>query len=105
MTTVSEILLAARALIEKPHRWMRGAYATDKNGNPIDPRHEGARCFCLQGAILRQCDLGTEEGRAVYYQAVTAVRRQLPRSSTVPGFNDANDHKAVLALLDKEVAA
>jgi hypothetical protein len=105
MNSVSEILIAARALIEKPHRWTKDAYATDKNGNPIDPRHEGAKCFCLQGAILRQCDLGTDDGKQLYFQAVTALRALLPRHSTIPGFNDANDHKAVLALLDKAVAA
>lgn len=103
--TVAQVLKDARSLIEKRSSWTHGAYAIDRKGNPIDPRHENAVCFCLQGAILRQCDLSTEQGKAIYFQAVTAVRRQLRDAKTVTGFNDSNDHKAVLALLDKAVSA
>ncbi len=105
MSTISEILSVARALLEKPHRWTKDAYAADKNGNPIDARSEQAQCFCIMGAVQRQCDLTTEDGRATYFQALKAIAAHLPPKSTISGFNDNASHDAVLRLLDTAVSA
>lgn len=46
-----KIIKEARKLIEKG--WTQRAYAKDSRGDICDPHYQGARSFCLLGALKR----------------------------------------------------
>lgn len=89
MATLKENLIAAKALIDKPKKWVKGAF------------HQG-ECRCAVGAIG---DILDEEGRM---PALNAVRACLPEGfSALMDFNDApgTTHADIMALFDRAIAA
>jgi hypothetical protein len=106
MSRVREVLTAARGCIDSPNLWTKRCYAKDPYGKGVDARHWTAVCFCIMGAIQRQCDLKTAEGRALYAEVLDELRSHLPsRRSTISSFNDSSTHDDVLNLFDKALAA
>jgi hypothetical protein len=99
------VLKAARERLSPKSNWTQNAYAKDGKGNPIRATDDSAQCFCLMGAIQRECDLLTDEGRALYFRSLKLVSAQLPPKSTISAFNDNYGHKAVLRLLDAAITS
>jgi len=83
--TLTDDLIAARALIDTPEKWIRGLF------------YDGG-CYCILGALnhVHACD-----------GAFFAIHRALPSGVTVPEFNDdpSTTHAHVLALFDRAIAA
>lgn len=48
-----EVLIKARALIERPEAWTKGAAARDDGGVPVSFDSERAVCFCGIGATWK----------------------------------------------------
>jgi hypothetical protein len=87
--TVRDNLIAARALIDTPEKWVNGAL---QSGN----------CRCAVGAALDATDYLSG------WEAVNALAKQLPSPfHHVPTFNDHPDttHADILALFDRAIAA
>ena len=51
--SVSEILVAAADLLEKPGAWTQGALALGAEGEHVNVDSSSAVCFCVVGAIRR----------------------------------------------------
>lgn len=49
----SEVLRAARKLIERPEDWVQGTMAVTAKGKRVVPTHEHACRFCMVGSIRR----------------------------------------------------
>lgn len=101
--TNSEILVAARKLIEKPGNWCQGAYAKDANGDYVDFDSLSATRFCVGGALDRVFRSEAAFNRPGYKE-IRQVLNTLSSPLSFLSFNDGTDHAAVLDLLDKGIA-
>ena len=82
-----------------------GAYARDAKGREVETldRLQGAACWCLTGAILvtsRELRSSYDVVAYLLRRLEAAIRRTPARASSLPVFNDAFEHEAVLDLLD-----
>lgn len=102
--TPAEILRKARALIDAPEKWTRGALARDADRIPQWPADESATCFCSLGAIVKAS--GREAGQE--HAPDTASRRAMERAigQNIETWNDdpATTHADVLAAFDRAIA-
>lgn len=98
--TVKEVLIAARAKIEKPENWTQKAYARDNLGFKVMPSDDGAVCFCAAGALRSLRDLTYIVKENSWYALVTEMGTQ-----TVSFFNDRHTHDQVLHAFDRAIAA
>jgi hypothetical protein len=94
MSTVKENLIAAKALIDTPEKWIKGSF------------HK-AGCFCAVGA-LGMASNGNPENWG--YDEREALLRALPVDAvaySVALFNDDPDttHADIMALFDRAIAA
>jgi hypothetical protein len=90
--TVRDVLVAARALIENPEDWRKGAYRTrDADGHVL------ARCAC---GALQDASRPKRAGQSsAAYQALKAAM-----GGDVCEWNDDHTHAEVLAAFDKAIA-
>ena len=98
--TVKDVLIAARAKIEKPENWTRGMSARDADGQYISPRDPKAVCWCSAGAVYASVPL-------VGVMPSSRVLRALDDVSgnSIETFNDNMPHSEVLAVFDQAIAA
>ena len=92
MASVRENLIAAKALIDTPEKWCKGAY-----------EHLG--CYCALGA-LGMAEKGSPTRYSLDGMRGLRVWVQLPFTS-VSAFNDdpTTTHADVMALFDRAIAA
>jgi hypothetical protein len=109
--TSSSLLRSARKLISDERNWISGKgwkedtrMAEDSRGREIDPRHEAARRFTLDGALLRCADLGTKDGQGDYHQVVQHLR-SMAKGKTLAEINDLKSHKTILEMMERAAAA
>jgi hypothetical protein len=94
--TVRDDLIAAKALIDTPEKWTKGAFSNGKG------------CRCAMGAVM------TVRGGDSYIarKPLAALRRQLPAEFIredvfdVSSFNDdtATTHADIMALFDRAIS-
>lgn len=93
MTTTREILVKARALVERG--WVQGRFSRMKRGK---------ECFCAVGAICRAAG----EAQACHrLGALKAVEDEIPQELLLSQWNDApgRTQAEVLAAFDKAIQA
>lgn len=95
-------LKAAKALIVDPENWIKGEYARDCYGFPIDPRADGAVSFCMIGALSRASGVfnsGLPKGHPILQLLFQVV------DGNVPFFNDRpfRQHHEVMAAFDAAI--
>jgi hypothetical protein len=97
---IKEILIAARAKIERPENWTKGVFARDSQGRDVTATSKNAVCWCSLGAI-------TATG-ACYYdeeKATRFLRLELDAyENSITKFNDLSNHTDVLAMFDRAIA-
>lgn len=98
MKTALQILIDARALIEKPEKWTKETFARDADNTPCLERSISAVCWCALGAISRSAP-----GIPSAIDAKDALRRVI--DSKISKFNDEHTHAEVLAAFDKAIEA
>lgn len=101
--TPREILVKARALIEKPENWTRRAAARREMGIDCSPVSHEAKCFCMVGAVANV----TREELWIAKESEPAVERLLNKvcgRGGIARFNDSHDHKDILAAFDRAIA-
>lgn len=102
--TMSQVLRAARALIENPEKWIKGAEAQDAEGRRVTPNDVRAVCWCVTGAIERA--LGSDDE---YRPMITAARvfADAVGARYAYVYNDRKDvtHADVMAAFDRAIAA
>lgn len=100
--TTKEILIAARAKIEAPERWLRGARAMDHRGSIVSPGSPRATRWSPSGAIT--VSGGDAAARS---KARTSLRAAMKTYRTIDEWADYPDrtHAEVLAAFDRAIAA
>jgi len=113
----SEILIAARALVDTPDKWTKGSYAKDGQGRQVPSYSEQAQCFCTLGAFFHASAsfhekpfIQTPEHELMERQARRALGNAINPKALFILFADWNDapertHAEVLAAYDKAIAA
>ncbi len=96
--TPHELLIAARAKIEKPENWCQGAMWCSADGHPNCRRVEATQ-FCALGALFV---VGIHNDTVL--SAKDALQAQAPDTPIVR-FNDTRDHSDVLMLFDRAIEA
>lgn len=93
-----EILIAAKALIDTPDKWIKGRYAATASGQTIGPDEKAATCFCSMGAIHRISENFDDASRAVI-----ALEKNIPSDLGIISFNDYKTHAEVMAMFDRAI--
>jgi hypothetical protein len=103
MKTTREILVAARALIERPEAWTKGALGRDAFGVGVDHHVVAfgsvAVCWCIEGATLRAASGYTND----YFSAMDVLSGVAGDAVSV--INDRGTHADALALVDRAIAS
>ena len=87
--TTSELLRAARALIDKPQKWC-------KRYDFLHGRH------CARGALLEVTD-GLDRSGFLLHRTVSLLERATP-GDRLMNYNDRHTHAEVMALFDRAIA-
>lgn len=104
-----EVLTQARALIEKPENWIKGAYFYDPEDSEVD--FVSAKCFCTLGAVGAtlvedpRLYIMDKEIMRLLARAVQAPGASDTDESTVIAFNDDpfTTHEDVLGMFDRAI--
>lgn len=100
-----DVLVKARALIEKPENWTTGAYVRNAGGSELDTLlHEDAARYCASGAITRALYEGGDFD-IEYEDSVCDIVARAMEGDSIPAFNDSHTHAEVLAAFDKAIEA
>lgn len=98
-----------REILAKPEAWTTDYLAKDGNGQPIDPLHPLAKCFCLMGAVALarhragEGTMGIPEDEPAYQPIRRAIEIRTGRDQWVHQFNDAANHDAILGVIDTAI--
>jgi hypothetical protein len=109
MTTATEILESARALVSPPGTWIQKDIAKDAAGDGISAFNPDAVCFCMMGAIHRAAfDKGIKRFDPARADAIHALKFVVQGEgfSSIPDFNDAKKRtqREVLQAFDTAIA-
>ena len=96
---VIAVLEAARAKIFHPANWTQGAWARNKEGEPTNPRGEGATCFCSLGAVKS----ATNWGDGIFSNVSDSLTRAGGAEDNFIHYNDNHTHEEVLAMFNKAI--
>lgn len=96
-----ELLIAARARIEKPERWTQMSLARDAKRRSVKPLDADAVCWCSLGAIYSQCPQSKSLSLAI--RALGSAMSN--NESFIADYNDSHTHAEVLAAFDQAIAS
>ena len=107
MMTPKEILIAARAKIEAPERWTKGAYARHASGRPAGPEIGNADCWCIVGAVTAVMGIKAGCLDAAICRMLSDAAGIEAYAEDITEWNDApgRTHAEVLATFDRAIAA
>ena len=97
----SEILVAAKALIEKPSNWTQKACARDYNGLEVAPLSSEACSWCILGAVRK---VTSDTNNEKVYEKVYENLYPFINEVLISEFNDRHSHSEILAVFDKGIA-
>lgn len=95
---IKQILVAARAKLQAPEAWTKGADAKTADGRVTAPLEPGAERFCAYGAMIVVSG-GGEYRAAQHFRVANGI------TGLVSDWNDQSDrtHEQVLAAFDKAI--
>lgn len=99
--TVREVLVKARALVEKG--WTQGTFARNADGVPVPFYFKDATCWCGDGALLKAANYDPIKRRGLYNRARRAMDAAI--GGLFPKFNDDGTKAQVLEAFDKAIKA
>lgn len=104
---VRDILIAARAKIEKPENWTKGAEARTASGLVVYATDRDAVCFCTVGALFAVAPY--LEDQPLRFEARAKLKAAIGRRSATFNITEYNDmdhrkHADILALFDRAIA-
>ncbi len=101
MSSIVEILIAAKALIDTPEKWTKGVLARRSPTSPFScaARDPEATCWCAQGALVRV----TQPFSSKLIQAESLLEKAM--GTDVPVFNDGHHttHADVMDAFDRAI--
>lgn len=104
MSTTAAVLRRAKALIDTPAKWTKGALARDAAGTRLPwsarPPYDGAVCFCAEGALAKAA------GESLPHRPWMAMQEAVGTDSLFE-WNDepTTTHAEVMAAFDRAIAA
>lgn len=106
MKTTLQVLIDARALIEKPKAWIKGVNATNKLGKGCTSSSEDAVCWCMDGALMRSAQSAhLYEPGSAYWDAFYALNKLANGDFIAWNDKPERKHAEVLAVFDKAIEA
>lgn len=103
MARVKELLIAARAKIEKPENWTQGWFQRNALGDALFDDADGTACrWCALGAIAAVSNTPADSVTVQYF-LTRALDMEL-YGAGVAFYNDTHTHEEVLALFDKAIS-
>lgn len=94
-----EILIAARAKIERPETWTQGTFSRNSRGEDISsPKSKNAVCWCSLGAIIAEAPSYDDE---LYAAKILSL---VINNHSIAQFNDSSTHTEVLAAFDRAIS-
>ncbi len=102
--TILQALIAARAKIDAPEKWTKGAHARDSEGKVVDILSRNACRFCADGAFR---SLGEPWRWWIAREELVRATQLCPAEETeIIRFNDApaTTHADIMALFDRAIA-
>lgn len=101
---IAEILRKAKALIDAPEKWTKGAFARDRSGGSVPIAGDEACAFCAAGAIYSVIDKFNAAEFDLEDRAASAIGQAV--GGSIAGFNDDEDttHADVMAAFDRAIA-
>jgi hypothetical protein len=97
---IKEILIAARAKIERPENWTQGVFARDSQGRDVTAKDKTSVCWCALGAVIATNISYEDEELATNY-----LRIELDAyGNSITKFNDTSTHAEVLAMFDRAIS-
>lgn len=101
MSSIVEILIAAKALIDTPEKWTKGALARKSLTSPFScaTRDPEATCWCAMGALVHV----TPPLSFAVARAEWLLRRSM--GTSIPVFNDGHHttHADVMDAFDRAI--
>jgi hypothetical protein len=102
--TTREILIAARALIERPEDWCRGAYARSATGRECFPTSPHAKSRCGLGAVSAAMNMSVP-----YWMGARACLVEKALMAAIGGvdfgpWQDHATHTQVVAAFDRAIS-
>lgn len=98
MTTLIDILRAARQRIASPDQWCQGTYAQNASGDKVQSRDTRACRWCAKGALFAA---GAQE-HDLYGPCLDILEPEM--EDNIADFNDHHTHPEVLAAFDRAIA-
>lgn len=100
-----KILAEARDLVSSG--WTKGFMARDGEGQPTQPLHQAAVCWCVMGALVKASVKPESDFGASSADSAALLHRFLPWGVGLAEFNDdpTTGQEDVLRLLDQAIAA
>lgn len=102
MSTVLELLVAARAVIADEKQWTRYALARNRNGLVTTPNSPTACKWCGSGAVWKVVDEAAPKMWQTTYEGIVSILTNLA-GEPFNLYNDTHKHAEVLALFDKAI--
>ena len=105
--TTTEILIAARAKIERPQDWIQGRFAVSSLQNKVKPTSRRASCWCALGAIAAITREDPNDVNDELYWLLCRAMGLPDNEIAVAAWNDApgRTHAEVLAVFDRAIEA
>ena len=99
MSSIKQLLIAARARISKPENWTQGTAARCSNGNPVMASDVKACQWCSLGtiALTSYSESDPETAQLNMWRAL--------KNPGIAEFNDTHTHQEVLNVFDKAIAS
>ena len=94
----SEILIAAKALIDEPGKWTQGATARCQEGWLVYYSGDEAVCFCSLGALFRTLNRESVEDWETPEELLKESCDQ-----PIGLFNDTHSHPEVMQMWDRAI--
>lgn len=105
---VVDVLMQARAKIEKRENWIKGRFAADKAGFEVFSDEPGACRFCAIGSLLATpCSQEEYEEARNFLFVAMEERDRRAYGYSLAGYNDdpKTTHEDILNLFDRAIAA
>jgi hypothetical protein len=109
---VTQLLTAARGLIDTPAKWTKGTNARNLWGDSVSPYLYEATCFCSLGALSKASQrppldsplVSKNRQEAVLYltKAIHSITGR-DEGVSIASFNDSSTHEEVMAAFDNAI--
>lgn len=100
---ITEVFVAAKALIDTPEKHTKGVAARNAKGISVSAHHREAVCFCSIGAINLASHKVNSNWYSCSWQDAQDIFRKANEIDSIAEFNDSATHANVMQAFDKAI--